>query len=328
MSTKVNILLTSAGQRVSLLRSFQESLRSLGIDGKIGAADMRRDAPTMHVADFSVHVPSARDAHYTESLLEACREHRVSLVIPLIDPELPVLAACRKEFEKEGVRVVVSSERTTEIAEDKRNTGAFLIRSGFETPRLLDLENGEPAPTFPVVIKPADGSSGQSFYRVSSKAELDFYRRRVPNPIIQEFVEGQEYTLDVLADFRGVARCVVPRRRIETRAGESVKGATERDWDLIDLGRRVVDALPGAMGCITVQCFRSPDGTMPVIEINPRFGGGFPLSYAAGALFPRWIIEMHLGMEPLIELAGWRDGLAMLRYYDAVVVENEDLTWR
>src|SRR5208337_2093698 len=130
---------------------------------------------------------------------------------------------------------------------------------------------------------------------------------------------------DILADFAGRVRCVVPRLRMETRTGEISKGMTVKNRALIDAGKRVVEALPGAMGCITVQCFLTPQGEIQFIEINPRFGGGFPLSAQAGADFPRWIIELMLGRNPQIALDGWTDGLLMLRYDEAVFVPHEGI---
>lgn len=123
-----------------------------------------------------------------------------------------------------------------------------------------------------------------------------------------------------MVDFQGQVRCVVPRLRIETRAGEISKGVTVKNSALIAAGKKVVELLPGALGCITAQCFLTPNNEIKFIEINPRFGGGFPLSLQAGADFPRWIIEMMLGKDPEIAIDGWHDGIVMLRYDDAIFV--------
>jgi carbamoyl-phosphate synthase large subunit len=141
---------------------------------------------------------------------------------------------------------------------------------------------------------------------------------------VQQFIEGQEFTLDVLADCGGRAICAVPRLRIETRDGEVSKGVTVRDPLLIEAGIRVAEALPGAFGPITVQCFLTAEGSMYFIEINPRFGGGFPLSAEAGANFPKWILEMILGRKST-GFDDWQDGIAMLRYDEAFFVSRECL---
>ncbi len=134
---------------------------------------------------------------------------------------------------------------------------------------------------------------------------------------------GEEYTVDAFVDFDGKVRSVVPRLRLETRAGEVSKGMTVKNISIIETTRRVAEQLPGALGCLTIQCFLTPAGDLKYIEINPRFGGGFPLSIAAGADFPRWIIEMMLGRDPVIELDGWQDGTVMLRYDDAVFTTRD-----
>jgi carbamoyl-phosphate synthase large subunit len=145
----------------------------------------------------------------------------------------------------------------------------------------------------------------------------------VPDAIVQENIEGEEFTLDVFVDFKGSVRCIVPRKRIETRAGEVSKGMTVKHPEIMAGGTKVVEKLPGAIGCVTVQCFLTAAGEVIFIEINPRFGGGFPLSIKAGADFPRWIVELMLGMEPDISLDNWQDGVVMLRYDDEIIVSKE-----
>lgn len=168
------------------------------------------------------------------------------------------------------------------------------------------------------MLKPYKGNSSIGVTKILNADELKFFLRYVPDAIVQEFITGVEYTMDILVDDSGRVRSVVPRRRVETRAGEVSKGITVKNIDLINAGKRVVEALPGAVGCITVQCLLTPGGEIEFIEINPRFGGGIPLSIKAGADFPRWIIEMHSGRESQIELDGWEDGLVMLRYDDEI----------
>jgi carbamoyl-phosphate synthase large subunit len=140
--------------------------------------------------------------------------------------------------------------------------------------------------------------------------------------IAQTIAPGVEYTIDFLAGSDGACRCAVPRRRFETRAGEVSKGMTVRHPALQALAGRVCQALPGARGCLNVQVFLEEDsGAMNVIEVNARFGGGFPLSWEAGARFPRWMLEEQLGLPSTAAHDAWRDRLVMLRYDDAVFVD-------
>lgn len=321
-----NILFSSTGRRVSLIRSFKKTLLDMGLPGKIITADMQKNAAASFVGDVKELVPRVTDPSYIDTLKEICFQHKVQLLIPLIDTELPILAAHKAEFAKMGVTVLVCSQEVNQICFDKRETYQFFKRIGVQTPEIYDLANLciEDDTIYPIFLKPATGSSSIGATIIKNYKELVFFKDYVNNSIIQRLVTGQEYTLDVLVDFSGMVKCVVPRLRMETRAGEISKGMTVKNYDLIHAGKAVVEALPGAVGCITVQCFLQSDGQISFIEINPRFGGGIPLSLKSGADFPRWIIHMLLGNAQDIELAGWLDGLVMLRYDDEIFVSKDE----
>lgn len=320
-----NILFTSAGRRVSLIQHFRQALNNLELPGCIITADCQRNAPAHFVGDFQELVPRVRHPNYIERLLEVCKKYQVNLLIPLIDTELCLLANHKKDFEAIGVTVLVSSIQTNEICLDKRNTYNFFKEIGVATPEIILPETilADPQAKYPFIIKPADGSSSVGFTKIRNAHELTFFKDYIPNAIVQEFVIGQEYTFDVLVDFQGAVQVVVPRLRVETRAGEVSKGITVKDYELIHATKKVVSLLPGTVGCITVQCFLQRDGELKFIEINPRFGGGFPLAFQAGANFPTWIIEMILGKKLEIQIDDWQDGLAMLRYDEAFFARQE-----
>ncbi|MFX4263211.1 ATP-grasp domain-containing protein [Pelotomaculum propionicicum] len=322
-----NILFTSAGRRVSLLRSFRQSLKTMGLRGNIITADLNKSAPASFVADIGELAPPVVDPGYIEALKAICRKRRIKLVVPLIDTELSILADSKKDFEEIGVNVMVSSPEVNEISFDKRKTSEFFKAIGVQTPEILDPKEiiSGPAARYPYLLKPFNGNSSTGVTKIWSAKELEFFVSYVPGAIVQELITGEEYTLDILADLHGRVRCVVPRLRIETRSGEISKGMTVKNIDIINAGKKVVEALPGAVGCITVQCFLTPGREIKFIEINPRFGGGIPLSIRAGADFPRWIIEMYRGCESEITLDGWKDGLVMLRYDDELFTLKEKI---
>lgn len=300
----------------------------LNLRGHLITVDLRADAPAHFVSDKHEQVHRVDDPKYVDRIAEVCREHDIQLVIPLIDAELHFLAPHREAFQAMGVTLLVSSLETIEIGRDKRLTYDFFRHAGIPTPRLLEperliLEAANGGSPFPVMLKPVAGSASSGVTKVRTAQELSFFRNYINDTIIQEFVPGDEYTLDILVDFAGKVRCVVPRLRIETRSGEVSKGMTVKHQGIIEAGIRLGEALPGAVGCITAQCFMLDDGSFSFIEINPRFGGGFPLAAHAGANFPRWIIEWLLGREPNIDLDGWEDGLVMLRY-DAEIFTTKD----
>lgn len=323
--SELNILFTSAGRRVSLINNFKQSLALLGTCGKIVATDLKKNAPASVIADAHELVPKVTDISYIPRLKDICQKYQIKLLIPLIDTELNIISHHKQDFEALGVTVLVSSIETNEICFDKRNTYNFFKSVGISTPEIINPEKilADSEAKYPFLLKPADGSCSIGVTKISNPKELEFFKDYIPNAIVQEFVVGEEYTLDILVDFQGQVRCVVPRLRIETRAGEISKGVTVKNPALINAGKKVVELLPGARGCITVQCFLTPSNEIKFIEINPRFGGGYPLSFQAGADFPGWIIEMTLGKELDISIDNWQDGLVMLRYDDAVFVTKD-----
>ena len=150
----------------------------------------------------------------------------------------------------------------------------------------------------------------------------------VVDSIVQDFVRGEEYTVDVFADFDGRPRCAVPRLRHEVRGGEVSKGQAIQNMRMMREHCRLVGILGGCQGMMTIQCFLTPDNDIVFIEINSRFGGGVPLSIQAGADSPRWILELLLGQDPDISMNGWTDGMLMLRYDKGIFLMAEDLPER
>ena len=320
-----NVLFSAAGRRVSLLRHFRKTLADLGLVGEVLAVDSGKTAPAAFVADRMLRVPLMSDPAYIDAMLAVCRENRVHLLFPLIDTDIGLLAQHRHRFAEIGTTVVVSSAATVDICFDKNRTYDFFRSHDIDTPVVYPpsaLQDPQ-ALMFPLLIKPYDGSSGVGVTKIRDEGELRFFAHYVEHAMVQEFVRGQEYTVDVLVGPDGRVGCVVPRMRIEVRGGEVSKGLTVKSPTIITAARRVVEQLPGALGCITVQCFQQPDGRIRFIEINPRFGGGFPLSLHAGADFPRWIIEQDLHRGPTQYRDDWIDDLAMLRYDDEIIVKGD-----
>ncbi|NOU72618.1 ATP-grasp domain-containing protein [Paenibacillus sp. LMG 31458] len=327
--TTFNILFTSVGRRVSLIRYFREALKELGLEGKIVTADMQSNAPAARVGDIHELLPRVTDDHYISKLLEICNNYDIKLLIPLIDTELQILADHRSQFEHIGTCVLVSSSEVNRICCDKRKTASFFENIQVNTPDTLNAEKmlSDPETDYPVLLKPANGSSSVGVTKINNAEELRFFLKYIPEPIVQEYIIGQEYSVDVLMDFQGKACAAVPRLRMEVRAGEISKGITVKNRAIMAAAKKVAEALPGAIGCITLQCFVTKEDQIVFIEINPRFGGGVPLSLAAGAKYPKTIIQWLIKM-PLdwTNMDDWQDGLLMLRYDDAFFIEQDDLT--
>ncbi|MBL1274657.1 MAG: ATP-grasp domain-containing protein [Ectothiorhodospiraceae bacterium] len=322
-----NILFTSAGRRVSLLRCFRKALNELGIRGKIIAADAGLSAPASFIADERLLVPRVSDPKYIGFLLGYCQENNIRLLISLIDSDLVLLSQYKDAFEKINTTLLVCDEETNKICFNKHNTYRFFTDNNIPTPYVFtEVEvAGLSGNNYPVLIKPWDGSCSIGVTKINNSTELAFFYSYIRHAMVQEFIQGDEYTCDVYVDFSGKVRCVVPRKRLETRAGEVSKGVTVRDLAIIKAVKGVVEKLPHGVGCITVQCFKNEDGVIKFIEINPRFGGGIPLSIKAGADFSKWIIQEVLGLGCDANGTSWEDDLVMLRYDDEIFVPGSQV---
>ena len=319
-----NILFTSVGRRVSLIRHFSRALKELNVAGRIVGADATDRSPAFYITDKSYVVPRISTPDYIPSLLDICAREQIKIAIPLIDTELYLLAENRHRFEEINTQVLISDPETISIAMFKTETCRFFKTHGIDTPALLcDEDIKRKHYNFPLIVKPNDGSASKMVFRVNDEEQLKFFTGYVPNKIVQEFIAGEEYTLDVFVDLNGKVRCVVPRLRIEVRAGEVSKGLIVKNSAIIDRGKKVCECLPGARGCITLQCVVDETGSIKMVEINPRFGGGAPLSIAAGADFPKWIVQMVIGQEFGDVANAYKDGLMMLRFDDAIFVNQQ-----
>ena len=320
----VRLLFTCIGRRVELVRAFQRAAEELRIILEVHGADATRLSPGFHLVDKPHLVPRIDSGEYVETLAKVVRKHEIDLLIPLLDPELPLIAEAAPRLAELGCRAVISTPDVVRTCRDKLATFKTLTAAVIDTPQTWDWMHALALKEhdFPYYMKPRFGSAGKGNFVIHSIDELRTFGQRVPEPIVQEFIEGIEHTLDVYTGWDGKPRCVVPRRRLEVRTGEVSKAVIVKDADLMDLGHRVAEALAGCRGVVTVQCIRTGAGRIRAIEINPRFGGGAPLAIHAGADFPKWLLAEHLGQTVRIHPTGFKDDIAMLRFDASVFVPN------
>ncbi len=321
---RYTILFSCVGRRVALVNAFRRSLERLGLEGRLLGADSSPYSSAGQLCDRLFHVSPSTAKGYVDDLLGISRSEGVDLLIPLIDLELQTLSGQQERFREVGTTLCLSSPSVVDICGDKVRTHDALVAAGVDTARLYSYAEAAKA-RFPLFMKPRGGCSARDIHKIDTLDQLVFYHREVHDTIIQEYLDGQEYTLDVFADFEGRPLSVVPRKRIEVRAGEVSKSMTVKAPDLIDTGRRTVEALPGCMGPITIQCFRTSSGRISVIEINPRLGGGVPLAIEAGADIPTWTVQCARGRTVQVDGEAFADRLVMLRYDDAVFVSEDRL---
>lgn len=274
-------------------------------------------------------MPDIEDAGYIAALIDAIRTHKIDALLPTIDNDLVVLSENRERIAAEGCRPLISDRSVIDICRDKMETFRFLTRNGFDTPMTQTATEflSSHDPTYPCFIKPRFGFAGLWAQKAEDRFDVDYYMRRIDEPIVQELVTGQEYTLDAYVGLSGSVKCVVPRARWQVRAGEVIKGVTVRDLDLMNATKRLIELLgPTVCGVVTTQCIFTADRRIRFLEMNPRFGGGAPLSIAAGADFPAWLMQELLGEQPRIDFDGFAHGMAMLRYDWSLFVQlPEDL---
>jgi carbamoyl-phosphate synthase large subunit len=319
---ELNVLLTCIGRRVSLLRAFRRAMAAAGIRGKILGSDWSAMAPAFYEADEGFMVPGVNSPHYVDIILDLCRKQQVGLVIPLVDTELLTLSRARERFAEAGVRMLVSSPKVVEICRDKEKTSNFLISAGVGAARVLTPKEALKGP-FPIIAKARAGSRTKNVRQIHHAGALGRLKGSKVDYVLEEYVEGREYTVDIYAGLDGVPRVAVPRERLQVRSGEVIRSVTVRDDRIISESLRLVEVLGECVGVITAQCRVTRDNQVKFFDVNPRFGGGVPLTIQAGADFPRWIIEEHLGRQVAIDPASWQDGLVMMRY-DAEVFRRLD----
>ncbi len=311
----LNVLFTCIGRRVSLLESFRRAAKELRIKASFFGTDTTELSPAVQLCDKRFFVKPVTHRDYIKQLLSIVKTNHVRLLVPTVDLDLKLLAQNKPKFEATGCSVLVSALNVIDICQDKRKTYRFLVKNGFGTVRTMSIKNAlKEKLDWPCFLKPWDGYASRGNAIVNNRKEFLFYSKRIPNPICQEFVEGTEYTCDVYVDFDMTVRCVVPRKRIEVRAGEVSKGQVIKNSRIMKRTTELVEKLKAGPGVITIQLVVTKDNRMKFIEINPRFGGGAPLSIKAGADFPKWILQELTGKKPNIRSDGFKDNLIMLRY--------------
>jgi carbamoyl-phosphate synthase large subunit len=315
----LKMLITSAGRRVALLRCFEAAARQCGVDLQIFACDMNPEwSAACQIADQAFQVPHASDSAYAEIVRGLCIEHGISLVVPTIDTELPALSRVQRSFEADGIYVSISDPPVVAVARDKLLTARVLTDAGVPCPRTATLDQMRSSHAnweWPVFVKPREGSASRGIHIAHEEAELG--DEAAEPMIVQQLLEGEEWTVNLFVSRSGLLRAVIPHKRVSIRAGEVEKGITGHLPALEEIGRRIVAGLPGIRGAMCFQAMVRADGCASVFEINARFGGGYPLADHAGASFARWLIEEQCGL-PSTANNEWASEVTMLRFDDAV----------
>jgi carbamoyl-phosphate synthase large subunit len=317
-----NILITSAGRRVSLIKAFKKELKRAHLEGYVFTTDLSPElSSACQVADKAFKVGRFTDTDYIDVLFKICINNDIKIVIPTIDTELKLLTVHRLQFEAQGISIIISDESLIQICRNKYLTNDFLRAKNFKLPNIVDINHSN----FPVFIKPVDGSSSKNIFLIVDESMLAPFMKDATKFIHMEYLSPKdfyEYTVDLYYNQQSELCCAVPRIRIETRGGEVSKGIT-RKGNVLDFVKTHLSILEGARGCITLQLFEhKTNGDVYGIEINPRFGGGYPLSYLAGANYPKMIIQEYILNKKINYTEGWKDNLLVIRH-DSEITQND-----
>lgn len=288
----MNILFTCVGRRVELIEAFRNAARQISVDLKIYGTDTSLTAPAIFFCDKGFQVCRIDSPNYISSLKTICEENKIDALIPTIDTDLLILAQNKYSFG--DTKIIISSPEMISICRDKMLTADFFVKCGLDTPIPIDNYlnyNGG----YPAFIKPKNGSSSINAFKVENFEELETYAKSIPDYIVSPFVEGKEYTVDILCDFDGAPIYITPRIRLAVRSGEVLKTQIYQDPKIISEMKQLISVFKPC-GQITVQMIRdSNTGIDYYIEINPRFGGGAPLSIKAGADSAKAILQLLAG---------------------------------
>ncbi len=302
------VLLTGAGKRYDIVACFARLTTTI-------VADPAPLAPAQYAAQVRASVPLIEDPAYVPALQRLCERHQVGAVLPLTDLDIEVLAHARADGR---LPALVPPPEIARATYDKYETHLLLERLGLPSVPTVLADADLHAIEYPAMVKPRRGSGARSIHRAADAAQARFFADYVPEPVmVQRAMDGPELSIDCLGDLEGRCLNAIPRTMLESRGGESIKGAVVREEELIELGRRTMEALR-VTGPATIQVFRDPQLGLGITDVNTRFGGAFPAPvYAAlpGRTYPELILRLAAGERVEPHVGEFRDGMTFTRYY-------------
>ena len=319
---KINLLLTGAGTQtfVNVIDALTKTKKfKLNIIG----CDIDPLAHGLYLCNKGIIIPRANNPEYINVLVDICRKKKIDILVPLLSLEYPKISKAKKKFEEIGTIVPISDYSTIRITMDKKLTFDFFAKNSISTPKTFLPEEIPSSPTYPLIIKPRRSSGTKNVYKLENPKDLARYLKIVPDPIIQEFLEGEEYTIDTLSYWDSTPITIIPRVRLRVMDGKSVRGKTIHNAELISQVREIIKKL-NLIGPANIQCFKI-DNKFMFTEINPRFSaGGLPLAVEAGVNTPELLIRMAKN-EVLKEHMNYKKNLFMLRYFTEIFINEKEI---
>lgn len=320
---RANILITSISRKVWLVEAFRQAFKILKVTGRIITVDIDPLSVGLYFSNRHYLVSSVLKKRFLGQIFRICMRENIRLIVPTRNEELRVFAENINLFKKHNIMVMVSDPVTIETCLDKYKFYLFLKKNKIPAPRtIIPSQIAHEKLKYPLIIKSKTGSGSRNLFRANSREELDFFVRYVQDPIIQEFIPGKEYTVDLFSDFDGEIISITPRERVAVVSGESYKGRTVNDQSIIAMAKKFAGRIP-LRGHITLQVIKH-NKRLKLIEVNPRFGGGAMLGIKAGSNTPLFLLRSVLGRKNKPQIHKFKKNMVMLRYTkDYFLLENK-----
>ncbi|MGB2580227.1 MAG: ATP-grasp domain-containing protein [Minisyncoccia bacterium] len=307
---------TSISIAKSLRRSNSQVYRIIGVD----MAPLHEMAGSVWCDEY-YQVPSYKDDNYIKTLIDIAQKEKADFLMSVMDIEMEKLSANVEVIEKNGIRLCLPEHETIVLCNGKYETNKFLGAKGVRVPATYTPTEFDAVPSkqFPFFIKPRKGVSSVDCYKANNEEELDIFLERTEDPIIQEFIGGEQYVIDVINNLEGKNIVAIPRRELSSKAGIGVKAVTVKDEDLIEYGIKVSELL-GIKGAANIEVFKR-GGEIILIEVNPRFSAGSIISCVAGVNMPEIVLSIFMGEKIEVESLKWNADIFMTRYWQEVFTD-------
>jgi len=307
----MNLLFTCIGKRGYIADYFRPHLRA---GEQIIGTSHTAWTPGFQACDLGLVLPPLASDEYVPAIIDVCRTYEIGGLLSFFDPDVVILSEHLDQLKAAGVVPMIPAATAARTCFDKWLTFQALRRAGFSVPNTtIDIEEARHGQLgFPVIVKPRTGYGSANVFVANNSAQLDAFFSYVPGMLIQEFVDGDAYDVDALAGLDQQVLHVVAWRKYLSRLGETEQAVTVEDPEIVDIGRRLADTV-GLVGPMDVDLFRTREGAVQVIELNLRFGGGYPVSHLAGADFPRMIVDIFRGGHPEPRIGQYAPDICLLK---------------
>ncbi len=314
---KINILITPAGSgmAVAAIKTLKKNKNT-----RIISTDIDNLAPGLYLSHKGYITPSFKNKNFYSILKKITEKEKIDVILPALDTILLDFSKLKSLFKKKGIEILISEPKTIETTRDKWKTYKEL-KNAISLPKSF-IKKENITIDYPLFIKPRKGSGSENVHKINSKKELEFYYRKIKNPIIQEYLEGKEYTVDCLANKKGDLLVSVPRTRIETKGGISVKGKIIKDKRLENIAKRISDKF-NFYGPFFFQIKEDKRGTPKLTEINARIAGTMCFSSFAGVNIYNLAVKLSMGEK--IKIPKIKYNTYISRYWEETYLTNKNI---